>query len=173
MTAASSRKVRYSALAVVGLLAMAVSARRLAHLGMSSESLRVAMWAFTLLCPVLLGLAIGVWGGARAGHWGGRGVGITYVGVVGWAWLQGGTFPVGFHLEGVHTPLLVTLVNVAIFVMTMYFMQALGRSGGRMGARFIGSDISPRVDSADSPEARVGRVSSMSNVRDSGRSFPI
>lgn len=133
------RKGVSSALAAVGLVVMAVSARQLAHLDLSFEWLRVAMLAFTLLCPVLLGLAIGVWGGDRAGTWGSRGVGVTYLGVVGWAWMEVGTFPVGFRLEGFRTPMFVTLVNVAIFFMTVYFMQALGRSGGRLGARFVGA----------------------------------
>lgn len=97
------------------------------------------MFVFTLLCPVLLGLAIGVWGGENAGAWGARGVGTTYLGVVGWAWLQAGSFPVGFHLEGFEAPWFVTAVNMGIFLMTAYFMQALGRSGGRLGARMVGS----------------------------------
>jgi hypothetical protein len=134
----SSRKGLYSAVAVAGLVAIAVSARWLAHLGLPFEWLRLAMLAFTVLSPVLLGLAIGVWGGDRSGTWGSRGVGVTYLGVVGWTWMDVGSFPVGFRLEGFETPMLVTLINVAIFLMTAYFMQALGRSGGRLGSRFVG-----------------------------------
>ncbi len=124
------------------LSAIAVSARQLAQVGLSSSSLRLAMFAFTLLCPVLLGLAIGVWGGSSAGAWGARGVGATYLGVVGWAWLQTGSFPVGFHLDGFQVPWFVTGVNMAIFLMTAYFMQALGRSGGRLGARMVRAHVS-------------------------------
>jgi hypothetical protein len=116
---------------------MAVVARELASVGFPSTPLRVAMFLFTLFVPVLLGLAIGVWGGDNAGQWGARGVGATYLGVVGWAWVEAGSFPVGFHLQGFQTPLFVTLVNMGIFLMTAYFMQALGRTGGRMGARLV------------------------------------
>lgn len=107
------------------------------------------MFLFTLLCPVLLGLTIGVWGGTNAGAWGARGVGATYVGVVGWTWLQAGSFPVGFRLEGFEAPWFVTAVNISIFLMTAYFMQALGRSGGRFGARMVGGP----VPLSGSPEA--------------------
>jgi hypothetical protein len=170
--ASSSRKVLYSALAVVGLVAMAVTARRLAHVGLSFESLRLAMLVFTLLCPVLLGLAIGVWGGERASTWGGRGVGATYLGVVGWSWVEDGMFPVGFRLEGFQTPLLVTLINVTIFLVTAYFMHALGRSGGRFGARVV-SGRPPRVGSPESRDPRATNVPSMADVQDTGRSLPI
>jgi hypothetical protein len=118
---------------------MAIATRQLAHAGLSSSSLRLTMFLFTLLLPVLLGLAIGVWGGEKAGAWGARGVGTTYLGVVGWAWLQTGSFPVGFQLEGFQAPWFVTAVNMGIFLMTAYFMQALGRSGGRLGGRMVGS----------------------------------
>ena len=133
----SSRTWVSCAAALGALAVMAVAARGLAHVGLSSGPLRIAMFLFTLLCPVLLGLAIGVWGGRNAGQWGARGVGATYLGAVGWAWLEAGSFPVGFHLEGFQTPVFVTLVNVGIFLMTAYFMQALGRTGGRLGARFV------------------------------------
>lgn len=106
------------------------------------------MFVFTLLCPILLGMAIGVWGGDRAGAWGARGVGAAYWGVVGWAWVEAGSFPVGFHLEGFQTPLFVTAVNMAIFLMTAYFMQALGKSGGRLGARLVPGR--PRADDSRS-----------------------
>lgn len=134
-----SRKWLCSAGALGALAVMAVAARQLASVGLPSASLRIAMFLFTLLCPVLLGLAIGVWGGRNAGQWGARGVGVTYLGVVGWAWVEAGSFPVGFHLDGFQIPLFVTLVNMGIFLMTAYFMQALGRSGGRLGARFVTS----------------------------------
>jgi hypothetical protein len=168
----SSRKGIYSALSVVGLVAMAVSARSLAHLGFSFEWLRLAMLVFTLLCPVLLGLAVGVWGGDRAGTWGSRGVGVTYLGVVGWAWMEVGTFPVGFHLEGFKTPLFVTFINVVIFLMTVYFMQALGRSGGRLGSRFVG-ERSSRSRSTDSLEPLATRVSSLQNGQSTDRGIPV
>jgi hypothetical protein len=150
----SSRTWLSCAAALGALAVMAVASRQLAHVGLPTGSLRIAMFLFTLLCPVLLGLAIGVWGGHNAGQWGARGVGATYLGVVGWAWLEAGAFPVGFHLEGFQTPLFVTLVNTGIFLMTVYFMQALGRTGGRLGARFVADpswDIaSPSVEpSAD------------------------
>lgn len=151
---------------------MAVSARRLAHFGLSFESLRLAMLVFTLLCPVLLGLAIGVWGGARASVWGGRGVGVTYLGVVGWAWATDGAFPVGFHLEGFQTPLFVTLINVVIFLMTMYFMQALGRSGGRLGSRFVGEGL-PRSRSTDAREPLATKASSLQDGQSTDRSVPV
>lgn len=122
-------------MAVLG--GMAVAARELAGAGLRSGSIRVTMFVFTLLCPLLLGMAIGVWGGERAGTWGARGVGTAYWGVVGWAWMEAGSFPVGFHLEGFQPPLFVTWVNVAIFLMTAYFMQALGRTGGRLGDRLV------------------------------------
>lgn len=129
---------------------MAVAARQLADAGLRSGSIRATMFVFTLLCPILLGMAIGVWGGERAGAWGARGVATVYWGVVGWAWIEAGSFPVGFHLEGFQTPLFVTLVNIAIFLMTAYFMQALGRTGGRLGVRlvpirtrFAGSSLTP------------------------------
>jgi hypothetical protein len=115
------------------------------------------MFLFTLLCPVLLGLAIGVWGGNNAGRWGARGVGATYFGVVGWAWVEAGSFPVGFHLEGFQAPLFVTLINMGIFLMTAYFMQALGRSGGRLGARFVTS--LPGSIASQSVEARPAGLS--------------
>lgn len=150
---------------------MAVSARRLAHLELSFEWLRLAMLAFTLLCPVLLGLAIGVWGGDRAGTWGSRGVGVTYLGVVGWTWMEAGTFPVGFHLEGFQTPMFVTFINVAIFLMTVYFMQALGRSGGRLGCRFVGVDV-PRSHTTVPPESLAG-VSSLHDGHPRDRSVPV
>ncbi len=133
----TGRKGLYSAVAVGSLAAMAVAARQLAQTGLPSGYLRVTMFVFTLLCPLLLGMAIGVWGEQNAGPWGARGVGATYWGVVGWAWVETGSFPVGFHLEGFETPLFVTLVNMGIFLMTAYFMQALGRSGGHLGARFV------------------------------------
>lgn len=134
-----SRKGIASAAALSALLGMAVAARQLADAGLPSGSLRATMFVFTLLCPVLLGAAIGVWGGDRAGAWGARGVGGAYWGVVGWAWVEAGAFPVGFHLQGFQTPLFVTVVNISIFLMTAYFMQALGRSGGRLGARRVGA----------------------------------
>jgi hypothetical protein len=168
----SSRKGVYCALSVVGLVAMAVSARNLAHLGLSFEWLRLAMLVFTLLCPVLLGLAVGVWGGDRAGTWGSRGVGVTYLGVVGWAWMEVGTFPVGFRLEGFKTPMFVTFINVVIFLMTVYFMQALGRSGGRLGSRFVGEG-SPRSRSTDSLEPLATRVSSLQDGQSTDRGIPV
>jgi hypothetical protein len=146
----SSRKWLSSAAAIGALAVMAVAARQLASVGLPSGSLRVAMFLFTLSCPVFLGLAIGVWGGHNAGKWGARGVGATYLGVVGWAWAEAGSFPVGFHLQGFQTPLFVTLVNMGIFLMTAYFMQALGRTGGRLGARFVtdpsGAIASPSLE---------------------------
>lgn len=133
----SARRWLSCAAAVAILAAMAVLARQLASAGLPSTPLRVAMFLFTLCLPVLLGLAIGVWGGDNAGQWGARGVGAMYLGVVGWSWVEAGSFPVGFHLEGYRTPLFVTLVNMGIFLMTAYFMQALGRTGGRLGARLV------------------------------------
>lgn len=127
---------------------MAVAARQLADASLPSGSLRATMFVFTLLCPILLGMAIGVWGGDRAGAWGARGVGAVYWGVVGWAWVGAGAFPVGFHLQDFQTPLFVTVVNIAIFLMTAYFMQALGRSGGRLGARLV--PARPRADDSRS-----------------------
>jgi hypothetical protein len=100
------------------------------------------MLAFILLCPVLLGMAIGVWGGERGGAWGARGVSAVYLGAVVLAWAQDGVFPVGFHLPGVQTPLFVTLTNLGIFLITLYFMQALGGSGGRLGVHLAGKDAS-------------------------------
>ncbi|MFZ5862824.1 MAG: hypothetical protein ACOYXR_08295 [Nitrospirota bacterium] len=168
----SFRKGVFCAVAVAGLLAMAVSARRLAHLDLSFEWLRLTMLAFTLLCPVLLGLAIGVWGGTRAGAWGGRGVGVTYLGVVGWTWADAGAFPVGFRLEGFETPMFVTVINVAIFLMTMYFMQALGRSGGRLGFRFVGEAL-PRPGSTDTRDPLPAGASSLHDGRSPDRSVPV
>jgi hypothetical protein len=162
----------YSAIAVIGLVAIAVSARRLAHLGLSFEWLRLAMLAFTLLCPVLLGLAIGVWGGDRAGIWGSRGVGVTYLGVVGWTWMDTGAFPVGFRLEGFETPLFVTFINIAIFLMTVYFMQALGRSGGRLGLRFVG-DGALRSRSTDASNPLDTGASSVPDGRTTDRSVSV
>jgi hypothetical protein len=121
---------------------MAMAARQLGQAGLPSGSLRVTMFVFTLLCPLLLGMAIGVWGENNAGPWGARGVGAAYWGVVGWAWVDTGSFPVGFHLEGFETPLFVTVVNMGIFLMTAYFMQALGRSGGHLGTRFVTGRVS-------------------------------
>ncbi|MEO6666118.1 MAG: hypothetical protein ABIO65_05005, partial [Nitrospiria bacterium] len=88
------------------------------------------------------------------GAWGARGVSALYVGVVMWAWVADGVFPVGFRLPGFPTPLFVTLTNMGIFVVTMYFMQTLGRSGGRLGSRLAAA---PRptpipMDLASSPE---------------------
>lgn len=134
----TSRKGLYSAVAIGALAAMALAARQLAQAGLPSGSLRLTMFVFTLLCPLLLGMAIGVWSEHQAGAWGARGVGMAYWGVVGWAWLETGSFPVGFRLQGFDTPLFVTVVNIGIFLMTAYFMQALGRSGGHLGARFVG-----------------------------------
>ncbi len=153
------RKGLSSALAVGALAAMAVAARQLAQTGLPSGYLRVTMFVFTLLCPLLLGMAIGVWGELSAGSWGARGVGTAYWGVVGWAWVETGSFPVGFHLEGFETPLFVTMVNTAIFLMTAYFMQALGRSGGHLGARFV-TARSPSADVAVSVEAKSSDLAS-------------
>lgn len=130
-----SRRGAYCALGVGGVVALAVLARQLASWNVPPLALRLAMLAFILLCPVLLGFAIGVWGGSQGGVWGSRGVGLLYAGVVLWAWAGDGVFPVGFRLPGFPTPLFVTLTNVGIFVITMYFMQTLGRSGGRLSAR--------------------------------------
>jgi hypothetical protein len=168
----SLRKGLFCAVAIAGLIAIAVSTRRLAHLGLSFEWLRLAMLAFTLLCPVLLGLAIGVWGGNRAGTWGSRGVGLTYLGVVGWTWIQAGTFPVGFRLEGFRTPLFVTMINAAIFLMTVYFMQALGRSGGRIGYRFVGQEA-PRTGSTNPQDTVAPGVSSLHDDHTADRSVPV
>ncbi len=168
----SSRRGLYSAVAVLGLVAIAVSARRLADIGLSFEWLRFAKLVFTLLCPVLLGLAIGVWGGERAGTWGSRGVGITYLGVVGWTWMDAGAFPVGFRFEGFETPPFVTFINFAIFVMTVYFMQALGRSGGRLGSRFVGEGAS-RSRSADAPNPLVSGVPALPDGHTTDRSVSV
>lgn len=127
---------------LVGLLAIAVSARHLTRWDVPSVPLRLTMLAFILLCPVLLGMAIGVWGGERGGAWGARGASAVYLGAVVLAWAQDGVFPVGFHLPGVRTPLFVTLTNLGIFLITLYFMQALGGSGGRLGVHLAGKDAS-------------------------------
>lgn len=139
-------------LAGVGLLALV--ARLLARWDVPVVSVRLIMLAVILLCPVLLGLAIGAWGGERGGTWGARGVSALYVGVVMWAWAADGVFPVGFRLPGFPTPLFVTLTNMGIFVVTMYFMQTLGRSGGRLGSRLAAAPRSTPIpaDLSSSPE---------------------
>ncbi len=152
----ASRKRVLCLVGLVGLLAIAVSARHLTRWEVPSAPLRLTMLAFILLCPVLLGLAIGVWGGARSGVWGARGVSAAYLGAVVLAWAQDGVFPVGFHLPGVPMPMFVTLTNLGIFLITLYFMQALGGSGGRLGAYLIGEDSvgSPSVAArASRPDA--------------------
>jgi len=124
-----------------GLLTMAVLARELTRWSLPFVSTRVIMLVFILLCPVLLGMVIGVWGEARGELWGARGVSGTYLGVVGWAWMQDGVFPVGFQLPGVPVPIFVTLINLVVFLITWYFMQALGGSGGRLGSSLTGSSL--------------------------------
>ena len=136
----ASRKRVLCLVGLVGLLAIALAARYLANWEVPSAPLRLTMLAFILLCPVLLGLAIGVWGGERGGAWGARGASGVYLCAVVLAWVQDGVFPVGFHLPGVRPPLFVTLTNLGIFLITLYFMQALGGSGGRLGVRLAGKD---------------------------------
>src|SRR3972149_11106918 len=80
---------------LVGLLAIAVSARHLTRWDVPSVPLRLTMLAFILLCPILLGMAIGVWGGERGGAWGARGASAVYLGAVVMAWAEDGVFPVG------------------------------------------------------------------------------
>lgn len=159
----ASRKGVCSAAGVAALVGMAVLARLLPQTGLSPGWLRLAMFAFTLLCPIFLGLAIGVWGGSQAGTWGARGVGATYLGVVGWAWAEDGSFPVGFRLAGFETPLFVTLINIGIFLITVYFMQALGRSGGHLGARFAASPHAPAATAARTDPA-FEKVSSLPDM---------
>ena len=143
-----------------GLLAMAVLARELTRWSLPFVSTRVIMLVFILLCPVLLGMVIGVWGEARGELWGARGVSGTYLGVVGWAWMQDGVFPVGFQLPGVPVPIFVTLINLVVFLITWYFMQALGGSGGRLGSSLTGSSLPAsgdfRSSTASSSQAAGG-----------------
>lgn len=156
-----SRRGSYCALGVAGVVALGVLARQLASWNVPPVSLRLAMLAFILLCPVLLGFAIGVWGGSRGGAWGSRGVGLLYAGVVLWAWAGDGVFPVGFRLPGFPTPLFVTLTNIGIFVITMYFMQTLGGSGGRLGARVaarLPRETAPQRDAVSDVTSSGDRV---------------
>ncbi|MBI3607545.1 MAG: hypothetical protein HY207_06245 [Nitrospirae bacterium] len=135
------RKSLWCVIGSGGLLVMAVLARQVTRWSLPFVSARVIMLVFILLCPVLLGMAIGVWGGERGRLWGARGVSGSYLGVVGWAWMQDGVFPVGFQLPGVPVPFFVTLINLVIFLITWYFMQALGGSGGRLGSSLAGSSL--------------------------------
>ncbi len=146
-----ARKSLWCVIGSGGLLIIALLARQLARWGLPFVSTRVIMLVFILLCPVLLGMAVGVWGGERGGLWGARGVSGTYLGVVGWAWMQDGVFPVGFQLPGVPVPFMVTLINLVIFVVTLYFMQALGGSGGRLGSSLAGSSLPATGDFRTSP----------------------
>src|SRR3990172_5420490 len=108
----ASRKRVLCLVGLVGLLAIAVSARHLTRWDVPSVPLRLTMLAFILLCPILLGMAIGVWGGERGGAWAARRTSAIYLGAVVLSWAQDGAFPVGFHLPGVRTPLFVTMTNL-------------------------------------------------------------
>jgi hypothetical protein len=149
---ATSRKSMWCLIGVSGLIGMALVTRQLVHWDVPALPLRVVMLVFILLCPVLLGMAIGVWGGDRGGIWGARGVSAAYLGVVVAAWAQDGAFPVGFRLPGLPVPLFVTLTNLAIFLMTIYFMRALGGSGGRLGSRVIGAIASTAITVSARPD---------------------
>ena len=153
-----ARQVLWSAAAFSALAGMAALTRYVASWDLSAGGARVLLLAFIFLCPLLLGLAIGVWGGARGATWGGRGTATLYASVVAWTWVQEGVFPVGFQFPlaryaalEIDIPAFVTLLNVVVFLITLYFMRTLGVSGGRLAVYVTRSKPHALPPAASSP----------------------